>query len=126
MPAPQGSEILQFHCPIAVHGSRVAWAAGKNLVIYNFGVKKFERDLSETKHTDTIRAIAFSKDGEMVATAGEDKRVVVQGTSGEVKEFLHGKKIMAVHVDDSGVVAFGKSPQTYLRTKQLLNHGCAC
>ena len=118
MPAPQGSEILQFHCPVAVHGSRVAWAAGKNLVIYDFGVKKIERDLSETKHTDTIRAIAFSKDGEMVATAGEDKRVVVQGTSGEVKEFLHGKKIMAVHVDDSGVVLFGDKFGDFYRMRQ--------
>ena len=107
MPAPQGTEILQFHCPIAVCGSRIAWAAGKWLVIYNMGTKTFERELAENgSHSDTIRAIAFSEDGQSVATAGEDKRVIVHSES-EEKQFLHGKKIMAVHIDETRTVVFG-------------------
>ena len=115
-----GNEILQFHCPVVVNGPRVAWAAGKHLVVYNMDAKKFEKDISsESRHTDTIRAIAFSSDGSTVATAGEDKRVVIESSaSSEQKEFLHGKKIMALHIDDSNVVIFGDKFGDFYRMRE--------
>ena len=111
-------EILQFHCPIAINGSRIAWAAGNCLVVYNFETRKFEKSLGEkSSHTDSIRAIAFSSDGSEIATAGEDKRVVV--TTGQ--EFLHGKKIMAVHIDESGIVVFGDKFGDFYRLQKGAN-----
>ncbi len=40
MSKPQ--EILQYQCPMVVRGSRIAWAAGKDLVVYDMEKGSFE------------------------------------------------------------------------------------
>lgn len=111
------SEILQFHCPIATFGSRIAWAAGKTLVVYNLETESFESKLDNSNHSDTIRAISFNMDGPEIATAGEDKRVVI--TSG--RKFLHGKKIMALHFDENGTVLFGDKFGDFYRLHECVD-----
>lgn len=118
MPTP--NEILQFHCPVVVQGSRIAWAAGKYLVVYNFETTKFETDFGEPcLHSDTIRAIAFGPnhtDKGPIVTAGEDKRVVLHSV--ETKSFLHGKKIMAIHIDEEERIIFGDKFGDFYRMNQ--------
>jgi len=105
-------EILQYHCPVIVGDSRIVWGAAKDLVVYNIASKSFEA-AHGVGHSDTIRSLAYSRNGSKIASGGDDKRVIiwaldkVDGCWKIERNFLHGKKIMAVNIDENDLVVFG-------------------
>ena len=130
----------QSWCPVTSHGDCVAWAADRTLIIYNTNSSRFESQEiarfedsaahaenthAHTKpHTDTIRAISFSPDGGSIASAGEDKRVLVwtRNSSKDLwtcsSEYLHSKRIMAVQFDKTGNLFFADKFGEFFLLKQ--------
>lgn len=119
-------EQLQALCPVKIFGNRLAWAAGKYLAVYNIDSKTIELDVNDCEggHSDAIRAISFNHDGSMIATAGEDKRIVFWSLENSewkpIQSFLHAKKIMTVDFEsDSNDVVFGDKFGDFFRLKNM-------
>ena len=112
----------QALCPVRSQGPLLAWAADRNLVIFNATERRFELnvDTSAEGHSDTIRSISISTDGSTIATAGEDKRVIVWSKTNEwqpVRIFMHTKKVMVVEILVDGSVVFADKFGDFFRLK---------
>lgn len=117
------TELAQALCPLIRNGPLLAWAAGKHLIVYSTEEKKFELNVTNEGHTDAIRSIAFSKNGSRIATAGEDKSVIIwsKNENEEWKissRFLHIKKLMTVHFDQNDCVVFSDKFGEFFRVKK--------
>ena len=103
-----------YLCPIVESGSLIAWAAGKCLVVYCRDTQKFQVDVPEEDphHNEAIRSISFNKRGDKIATAGDDKKVIIWSRDAAESKwepsftYMHSKKIMTVHFDslDNNVI----------------------
>jgi WD40 repeat protein len=74
--------------------------------------------VSEIKHTDLIREIAFSADGRLLATASEDGTAALVATADgrEIARLTHGSKVSFLMFSPSGdylVTGSGLGPQVF-------------
>jgi WD40 repeat protein len=113
----------QAFCPVEKLGSRIAWAAGKSLVVYNFESNTFELNVDNVEgHTDAVRGISFAPSGLFIVTAGEDKKVILWILSAEnrweqTSVYSHNKKIMTVDFLDESSIVFGDKFGDFFKIK---------
>jgi WD40 repeat protein len=106
------SQQQTYLCPIVESGSLLAWAAGKYLVVYCRDTQKFQLDVlpEDHHHTEAIRSISFNKQSDKIATAGDDKTVMIWTRDAAESNwkrsftYMHSKKIMTVHFDSNNVI----------------------
>lgn len=99
-------ETEQYLCPIESFGDIVVWAANSVLVIASK-----TQVLELEGHSDTIRTISISPNGEYIVSGGEDKKICVwakipDGTWKIDSTYIHSKRIMCVQFDEFGQVFF--------------------
>jgi len=66
-------------------GTLLVHASGANVLVFDLshvGARRvLSADLAAHRHSESVRAIAFSEDGAMLATSGDDKRLLIFATS---------------------------------------------
>ncbi|GBF99623.1 tRNA (guanine-N(7)-)-methyltransferase non-catalytic subunit [Raphidocelis subcapitata] len=87
---------------VALHGKRVAVAVGNSFRVLDWSTGA--ELCSNTDHQRPIRALAFSADGGLLLTAGDDKQVKLWATASWtcVKTLLSNKKTSAAALTNDG------------------------
>jgi len=97
--APTYSVLDRDSIAISADGSRVAFLHGKNAIIA--GTAGDTRPIELSGHNDAVLSIAYSPDGDLVATTSLDRTTRIWNPDGSVKDIFRIPQSHPVHVQFS-------------------------